>query len=77
MWARGCITPKVIENVNKLIEGDLELFDGYEDLPEEWQEKVQRALKQGHVDDEDWRGVSIHHSLLPTSISRPNACGRG
>ncbi|KAL6240010.1 hypothetical protein BDW75DRAFT_196715 [Aspergillus navahoensis] len=56
----GCVTPKVIANINDIVgEGDdrdLEMLDGYEDLPIELQEKVTRALEQGHVDDEDWRG---------------------
>jgi hypothetical protein len=34
------------------------MLDGFVDLPEEWQQKVERALEQGHVDDDDWRGVS-------------------
>jgi hypothetical protein len=36
----------------------MEYVDGYEELPAEWQVKVQRAIEQGHVDDEDWKGVS-------------------
>ena len=39
--------------------GDFEILDNFENLPEEIQEKVKRALEQGHVDDEDWRGVSL------------------
>jgi hypothetical protein len=26
-------------------------------LPEEWKEKVRTMLKEGHVPDEDWKGV--------------------
>lgn len=37
----------------------MELIDGYDDLPPQAQEKVKRALEQGHVDDDDWNGVSI------------------
>jgi hypothetical protein len=37
---------------------DMELVDGYDELPDEAQEKVKRALEQGHVDDEEWNGVS-------------------
>jgi len=37
--------------------GDMELCEGYTDLPEDEQEKVSRALEQGHVDDADWSGV--------------------
>lgn len=38
---------------------DYSLLDGYDELPEELQEKVRRALENGHVDDEDWKGVSF------------------
>ena len=55
---RGCVTPQQISNVNEEIEDDVMNLDGYEELPEEDQEKVARAFKQGHVDDEDWNGVS-------------------
>ena len=47
-----------IASLNGVIEGNLEYLDGYEDLTSEDQVKVERALKNGHVDDEDWRGVS-------------------
>ena len=36
------------------------ILDGYDELPPEDQEKIRKALKQGHVDDEDWKGVSFH-----------------
>ncbi|KIW08030.1 uncharacterized protein PV09_00974 [Verruconis gallopava] len=52
----GCVTPQVIENIKNLIEGDLSMFDGYDELPAEEQERVKRAIDQGHVDDADWRG---------------------
>lgn len=35
---------------------DMDYVDGYEELPHEFQEKVYRALDQGHVDMEDWKG---------------------
>lgn len=35
----------------------MDLVDGFNELPKEAKEKVERALKQGHVDDEDWNGV--------------------
>lgn len=41
------------------IDGDFDLFDGFEDLPDDVQNKVKSALEQGHVDDEDWKGVSL------------------
>lgn len=63
--SRGCTTPKVIEHIVEAWESmcdsedkDYNLLDGYEDLPEEYQEKVRKALEQGHVDDADWKGVS-------------------
>lgn len=54
---RGCVTPQQIANVSSELEGDMTNLDGYEELPKEIQEKVARTFKQGHVDDEDWRGV--------------------
>lgn len=53
----GCTTPQVIANINEAIEGDTDLFDGYDELPEEEQTRVSQALEQGHVADEDWKGV--------------------
>ena len=55
---RGCVTPKVLQNINGSIEGNYDLLDGYEDLPEGDQEKVRKALEDGHVDDDDFNGVS-------------------
>ena len=34
------------------------MVDGYDTLPADAQDKVKRALEQGHVDDDDWKGVS-------------------
>ena len=33
------------------------MVDGYDELPVEYQEKVQFALENGHVPDDDWKGV--------------------
>ncbi|OJI99927.1 hypothetical protein ASPVEDRAFT_39303 [Aspergillus versicolor CBS 583.65] len=56
----GCVSPKIVSNINELIgEGDdrdLDMLDGYEDLSPEIQKKIERALEQGHIDDEDWNG---------------------
>lgn len=41
----------------------MDLFDGYDGLPDDIQAKVKRALDQGHVDDEDWKGVRPISSL--------------
>ncbi|KAL4897281.1 poly polymerase and DNA-ligase Zn-finger region-domain-containing protein [Aspergillus ambiguus] len=63
MWRHwGCVTPKIISNLNETIEElsgdkkDPEAIDGFEDLAPENQERVMRALKQGHVDDDEWNG---------------------
>ena len=57
---RGCVTPTVLHNWAASSEMDMELIDGYDVLPPAAQEKVKRALEQGHVDDEDWNGVREH-----------------
>jgi len=68
--ARGCVTPQVIHNWNETSGGDMELIDGYDILPTDVQEKVKRALEQGHVDDKDWKGVcsspDLSHCILLT-----------
>lgn len=56
--SRGCVTPAQIENLKIKSEGNMEYVDGYGELPEEWQVKIVRAMEQGHIDDEDWKGVS-------------------
>lgn len=57
------MTPKQIENLKEAIEDNVDLFDGYDELPEDMQEKMRRTLEQGHVDDEDWKGVSSRAGL--------------
>jgi len=63
----GCFTPKQIINLRKelLPEGeedeegkevDMNLFDGWEELPDEQKDKVKITVEVGHVDDEDWKG---------------------
>jgi hypothetical protein len=37
----------------------MDLMDGYDEMPTEFQDKIKRAIEQGHVDDDDWRGVSL------------------
>ena len=53
------MTPKQISNLRDSIGGDPSQLDGYEELPEDLQEKVVNALEQGHIDDEDWGWVVI------------------
>ncbi|GAB1202064.1 hypothetical protein APSETT445_000675 [Aspergillus pseudonomiae] len=56
----GCVTPRIIASLNENLgdgdEKDYEQLDGFEDLTPENQEKVKKALEQGHVDDEEWKG---------------------
>ena len=40
-----------------MIENDLDLFDGYDEIDGDSQLKVRKALEDGHVADDDWRGV--------------------
>ena len=40
------------------LEDDLNIIDGYDEMPQEWQEKILTMLREGHVPDEDWKGVS-------------------
>ena len=38
-------------------DNNFDYLDGYDELPEDLRETVRRAFEQGHVDDEDWKGV--------------------
>lgn len=63
---RGCVTPKQIVGVKSSIEDDLDLFDGFDELPDDFQEKVKTALANGHIADDDWTGVpSVPPALSP------------
>ena len=53
------MTPKQIQNLKKAIEDNLDYLDGYEELPEHDQERVKKALHDGHIADEDWSWVSL------------------
>jgi hypothetical protein len=51
------------------------MVDGYDEVPTEYQEKIDFALKNGHIPDEDWKGVSYlmlqaHPSGAPLLINR-------
>lgn len=52
----GCVTPAQIANMSSNIGDNLDNLDGYDELPDDLQEKVRRAFDQGHVDDEEWSG---------------------
>lgn len=55
---RGCVTPKQIANLIESSGGDTDMVDGFDEVPAEYQEKVTFALENGHIPDEDWKGVS-------------------
>ena len=55
------MTPKQIINIKDAIDDDVNNLDGYEDLPEDLQEKIATAIQEGHVADEDWNGVSFQN----------------
>jgi len=56
------VTPKQIVNIKDAVDSDAANLDGYDELPEDLQEKIAQALEEGHVADEDWGGVSSEHS---------------
>ena len=54
---RGCVTPRQIENIKESIDEDVDMLDGYDEIPPDLQEKIKAAIEHGHVNDEDWNGV--------------------
>lgn len=58
------MTPPVLHNWWEEAEQDFDRIDGLDEVPEEVQKKVKRALQQGHVDDADYNGVCCRSSLL-------------
>lgn len=49
------------------------MVDGFDEVPAEYQEKIKFALENGHIPDEDWKGVSRLHFLL---LQHANRCRR-
>lgn len=49
--------------MKETIEDNLEYLDGYDEIGPELQVKVERALKEGHIDDSDWTGVCLEQSF--------------
>ena len=57
---RGCVTPQQISNLKDSVEDNLDTYlDGYEDLDDHDKARVAKAVEEGHVADEDWKGVSL------------------
>jgi hypothetical protein len=44
-------------------EPDFSHLDGFDELSEELQDKIRKAIEVGHVEDEEWRGVSSSSSI--------------
>lgn len=57
----GCVTPKIIENLKKKHEVASDI-DGFEEISEEDQRRVEKAYDDGHVADED----------IPESARKPD-----
>ncbi|KAI9688665.1 MAG: hypothetical protein M1822_001022 [Bathelium mastoideum] len=69
----GCVTPQVLANIQDTIDGDYELVDGLDELPPELQDKIKRAIEQGHVDDEDWLHDASQNVVGAKGIKSPVA----
>ena len=71
----GCVTPKQLEHLVESLGGievikkDLNIIDGYDELDEVSQEKIEEALRDGHVPDKDWRHVSFFSPSLVEELS--------
>lgn len=39
-------------------DSDMEVIDGWDELDQEHRDLIREALKQGHVGDDVWKGVS-------------------
>lgn len=61
------MTPTVLHNWNETAGGDMDLVDGYEELPKEIQDKVKLALEERHVDDDEWNGVRETASIFSSA----------
>lgn len=81
---RGCTTSRVIANVMKKLtsngenELDPDALDGWDELPPAEQAKVLRALKQGHIDEEDSKmdPEEAKDKKSPDEKKKPAARGR-
>lgn len=73
---RGCVTPEQIKNIKNFIEGDMDLLEGYDEMPQDARDKVDFAIEHGHVPDEDWKGVSAEWVPATTCQLIPNRMSR-
>ena len=58
------MTPRQIGTLVSQLEGldldddlDLEIIDGWDEIDMQSQVKIKQALKDGHVADDEWKGV--------------------
>ena len=58
----------IIGNIEEM-QDDLDIIDGYDEVGGENQDKIRTALLQGHVPDEDWKGVSVTESKARTRLA--------
>lgn len=47
----------------------MDMLDGYEDLSSDFQEKVGQAFEDGHVADDDWRGVKLPLKVVVQNLT--------
>jgi hypothetical protein len=72
------VTPRQLETLKEQLEGldldnddDMDAIDGWDDLPAEERELLRQALKDGHVGDDVWKGVSNNVANLGRADQSP------
>lgn len=63
------MTPKQLEHLKEFIEGDFDVIDGLEELSEEDQKRVRKAVEEGHIADEECIGMVCIPPLLWNMIT--------
>ncbi|TGJ81433.1 hypothetical protein E0Z10_g7329 [Xylaria hypoxylon] len=69
----GCVSGKTVSNVQESIKKDdgyeWDMLDGYDEIDDpDIKEKIQRVVKQGHIDAEDFNGDPEFNVLGKTAI---------
>ena len=67
----GCVTPANFESWQEITGGDLTLVDGLDELPEDLQEKVVRAIEQGEWLLLQWRDAYYYVACSCSNVSSP------
>lgn len=68
------MTPAQVANLIEESGGDTDMVDGYDELPQDMKEKVDFALENGHVADEDWKGVCTATTTATYECSISTGC---